>query len=46
MNSNFYGVFNILEEIKNKKIKFLQISTDEVFGSLKSIKKNLMRKQL
>lgn len=46
INSNILGVYNLLELIKNKKIKhmqqaweyktplFLQISTDEVFGDI------------
>ena len=34
LESNINGVFNILECIKKHKKKFLQISTDEVFGSL------------
>jgi len=36
IETNYIGVFNILESIKNadKKINFIQISTDEVFGSL------------
>jgi len=40
LNSNYLGVFNLLISIqkfmkkKKKKIKFIQISTDEVFGSL------------
>lgn len=38
LESNIMGVYNILDLIKekNKKIRFLQISTDEVFGSLAS----------
>ena len=35
IDSNIVGVFNILEQIKNEKKKLIQISTDEVFGSLK-----------
>ena len=35
MNSNILGVFNILEQIKKENKKLIQISTDEVFGSLK-----------
>ena len=35
INSNIVGLFNILEQIKNHKKKLIQISTDEVFGSLK-----------
>ena len=35
IDSNIVGVFNILEEIKNEKKQLIQISTDEVFGSLK-----------
>jgi len=35
INTNFVGVFNILEAIKKYKKKLIQISTDEVFGSLK-----------
>ena len=33
--SNFRGVFTILEVLKNRKKKFIQISTDEVFGTIK-----------
>jgi dTDP-glucose 4,6-dehydratase len=36
LNSNIDGVFTLLESIKKFKKKFLQISTDEVFGSLKN----------
>ncbi len=35
IDSNYYGVFNILEIVKKYKKKLIQISTDEVFGSLK-----------
>lgn len=35
-NSNVQGIFTLLEIIKNKKKKLIQISTDEVFGSLKT----------
>ena len=37
VTSNIIGTFNILEILRNikKKIRFLQVSTDEVFGSLK-----------
>lgn len=35
-NSNVKGTFTLLELIKNKKKRFIQISTDEVFGSLKT----------
>lgn len=37
IKSNIIGTFNILESLKflKKKIRFLQVSTDEVFGSLK-----------
>jgi len=34
LESNIDGVFSLLESIKKHKKKFLQISTDEVFGSL------------
>tara|TARA_B100000953_G_scaffold261720_1_gene227645 strand:+ start:122 stop:1102 length:981 start_codon:yes stop_codon:yes gene_type:complete len=34
--SNIRGTFTILDLIKNTKKRFLQISTDEVFGSLKT----------
>ena len=34
LKSNVNGVFTILESIKKNKKRFLQISTDEVFGSL------------
>jgi len=36
IDSNIYGVFTILEIIKNKNKKLIHISTDEVFGSLES----------
>ena len=32
--SNFRGVYTILETLKDKKRKFIQISTDEVFGTI------------
>jgi dTDP-glucose 4,6-dehydratase len=34
LESNIDGVFSLLESVKKHKKKFLQISTDEVFGSL------------
>ena len=36
IDSNIIGVYTLLESIKKYKKKFLQISTDEVFGSLES----------
>ena len=36
IDSNIYGVFTILEIIKDKNKKLIHISTDEVFGSLES----------
>lgn len=36
MKSNILGVYTILEGIRKFKKKLIQISTDEVFGSLKS----------
>lgn len=36
MNSNFMGVYTILESIRKYKKKLIQVSTDEVFGSLMS----------
>ena len=41
INSNILGVYNLLEVIRNlkKKIKFIQVSTDEVYGDIES-KKN------
>jgi dTDP-glucose 4,6-dehydratase len=44
INSNILGVFSILESIKNhkKKIKLIQVSTDEVYGD---IKKNYKSKE-
>lgn len=36
INSNILGTFNLLEIIKEKKnIKYIHVSTDEVFGSIK-----------
>ena len=32
--SNIRGVFTILEVLKNQKKRFVQISTDEVFGTI------------
>ncbi len=36
MNSNIIGAYTILESIKKFKKQLIQISTDEVFGSLKT----------
>ena len=36
INSNIVGMYSILEAIRKHKKKLIQISTDEVFGSLKS----------
>src|SRR5438270_2799130 len=36
INSNIVGVYTILKAVRKYKKKFIQISTDEVFGSLKS----------
>ena len=36
IDSNIYGVYTILETIREYNKKLVQISTDEVFGSLKS----------
>ena len=36
IDSNIMGVFTILEVLKNYKKKLMQISTDEVFGSIES----------
>jgi dTDP-glucose 4,6-dehydratase len=33
VQTNILGVFNLLEISKNQSIKFLQVSTDEVYGS-------------
>ena len=46
INSNILGTFNILECVKDatKKIRLLQISTDEVFGSLKISDKKFSEK--
>ena len=45
INSNILGVFNILEILrennkKNKKIKLIHISTDEVYGDIIKNKSN------
>ena len=42
IKSNYLGVFSILELMRTKKIKtkLIQISTDEVFGSIKNGKKS------
>ena len=36
LDSNVMGVYNILEILKEKKKKLIQVSTDEVFGSLQT----------
>lgn len=36
INSNILGVYNILEAVRKHKKKLIQISTDEVYGSLKT----------
>ena len=42
INNNIFLTYNLLESIRilklNKKIRFIQISTDEVYGSTKKIK--------
>jgi len=42
INSNIYGVFNLLETIKKykKKIKLIHVSTDEVYGDIKKNEKS------
>lgn len=37
IDSNIYGTYTLLEAIRKHKKKLIQISTDEVFGSLKSV---------
>lgn len=46
IDTNIYGVFNVLEQLKlNPRIrKFVQVSTDEVYGSL-SLKSNKFFKE-
>ncbi len=42
IETNILGTFNLIKiakKIKNKKFKFIQVSTDEVFGDLKKSKK-------
>jgi dTDP-glucose 4,6-dehydratase len=36
IDSNIFGTFTILEALKKNKKRFIQISTDEVFGSLEN----------
>ncbi len=44
VNSNFMGTFNLIETLRNlklrKKFKFIHISTDEVFGDISTKKKS------
>ncbi len=40
INSNILGAYTILEAIRKHKKRMIQISTDEVFGSLKSCSAN------
>ena len=42
LDSNVIGIYNILEILKKQKKKLIQISTDEVFGSLKNTSANEM----
>jgi len=42
LDSNIIGIYNILEILKKQKKKLIQISTDEVFGSLKNTTANEM----
>lgn len=37
IDSNILGTFNILEALKRQKKRLIQISTDEVFGDLKTV---------
>lgn len=34
VNSNYYGVYSILEAVRKYDVRFHQVSTDEVYGSL------------
>jgi len=45
IDTNILGVFNILEEVKKQKSvkKYVQVSTDEVYGSLSLESKNLFK---
>ena len=47
INSNIYGVFNLLEAIRKykKKIKLIHISTDEVYGDIIK-KKKVLKNQI
>jgi len=36
LETNIHGVFEILESIKNSNVRLLQVSTDEVYGSIES----------
>jgi dTDP-glucose 4,6-dehydratase len=40
INSNILGIYNLLEVVRNlkKKIKFIQVSTDEVYGDINNKK--------
>ena len=44
IENNIIGTANILEIIKNTNIRFLQVSTDEVFGSLDQKEKKFVEK--
>lgn len=45
LDTNIIGTYNLLEIVKlNKKIKFVHISTDEVYGDLGRTKKKFNRK--
>ena len=37
IDSNIYGTYSILEAVRKYKKRLIQISTDEVYGSLKSV---------
>ena len=42
LDSNVMGIYNILEILKKQRKKLIQISTDEVFGSLENTSANEM----
>jgi len=47
LETNYMGVFNLLEEIRlNSKIKFHQVSTDEVYGDLPIDRPDLLFSEL
>ncbi len=40
LNTNYWGTYRLLEQAKSHRIRFLQVSTDEVYGSVPGTQKS------